>query len=133
MGAYHVGVVLSMAENNLLPKIITGSSVGSVIAALVCTKMDDEFGDLTKDGVLNLTYFDKKQNRSWITGVYVRLRRFWQTGYFLDVTVLRDCVRVNIGMLHYKFIIHIQQIKPISIILQEILHFWKHIRKRDEY
>jgi len=97
LGAYHVGIVLALQRNQLLPKIFTGSSVGSVVASLVCTKPDEELDDLTADGVLNLTYFDKKQGRRWIEGAYVRLRRFWQTGYFLDVTVLRNCVRDNIG------------------------------------
>jgi len=97
LGAYHVGVVLAMHRNGILPKIITGSSVGSIVSALVCTKPDEELEDLTKDGCLNLKYFDKKQNRRWITGAFVRFRRFWQTGFFMDVSVLRDCVRDNIG------------------------------------
>ena len=73
------------------------SSVGSVVASLVCTKPDEELEDMTKDGFLNLGYFDKKQGRRWIEGIYVRARRFWQTGYCLDITVLRNCVRDNIG------------------------------------
>ena len=70
LGAYHIGVVLALNRNDLLPKIITGSSVGSVVAALVCTKMDEELETLTEDGSLNLQYFDRKQTRSWITGFY---------------------------------------------------------------
>jgi len=97
LGAYHVGIVLALKRNHLLPKIMTGSSVGSVVASLVCTKPDTELDDLTQDGFLNLGYFDKKKGRHWVEGIYVRFRRFMQTGYCLDVTVLRDCVRDNIG------------------------------------
>eukprot|EP01083_Nonionella_stella_P091769 256632_1 len=97
LGSYHIGAVLTMHRNNLLPKIITGSSVGSIVAAIVCTKSERELETLLKDGNLNFKYFDRKQSRRWITGIYVRCRRFWQTGYFLDITVLRDCMRDNIG------------------------------------
>eukprot|EP01084_Bolivina_argentea_P176116 304826_1 len=97
LGYYHWGVVLSMAENNLLPKIITGASAGSVIAAFACTRLEHELPRLTDDDILNLKIYHEKERRSWATVLSVRFKRFWETGYFLDVKVLRDYVKDNIG------------------------------------
>ena len=39
---YHLGVAKALLENGLLPNIITGSSAGSLIAAIIGTRNDDE-------------------------------------------------------------------------------------------
>ena len=41
---FHAGVVKALWEEGLLPSIISGSSGGSVVSALVCTRRDDEIG-----------------------------------------------------------------------------------------
>ncbi|KAJ1341290.1 hypothetical protein BSLG_004152 [Batrachochytrium salamandrivorans] len=41
-GMYHIGVVKSLFERGLLPRIISGTSVGALIAALVCIHTDVE-------------------------------------------------------------------------------------------
>lgn len=43
---FHMGVVKAMLEQGVLPDIISGSSGGSVVGALLCTHRDDEFGPL---------------------------------------------------------------------------------------
>lgn len=42
MGLYHFGVIKTLYEENLLPKIVTGSSAGSLVASLLCTRKYDE-------------------------------------------------------------------------------------------
>lgn len=37
LGTFHIGVVETLVEHKLLPRIIAGSSVGSIIAAVLCT------------------------------------------------------------------------------------------------
>jgi hypothetical protein len=39
---YHLGVVKALFENHLLPTVITGASAGSLVAALICTRTDEE-------------------------------------------------------------------------------------------
>lgn len=41
-GYYHIGVVRALLDANLLPKVVTGTSAGGLIAALTCTRTDDE-------------------------------------------------------------------------------------------
>ncbi|KAF8539575.1 acyl transferase/acyl hydrolase/lysophospholipase [Trichophaea hybrida] len=43
---YHFGVVKALLDANLLPKIITGTSGGALVAALVCTRTDSELKQL---------------------------------------------------------------------------------------
>jgi predicted acylesterase/phospholipase RssA len=42
----HFGVVKAFLEEGLLPRVITGTSAGGLIASLVCTRTDDELRKL---------------------------------------------------------------------------------------
>ena len=41
-GIYHLGVVKALSEQGLLPRIISGSSMGAIVAAAACCKTDEE-------------------------------------------------------------------------------------------
>lgn len=43
---YHFGVAKALLDANLLPQVITGTSGGAVVAALICTRTDDELKKL---------------------------------------------------------------------------------------
>lgn len=45
-GYYHLGVVRALLDQKMLPPIITGTSAGALMGALVCTRTDDELRDL---------------------------------------------------------------------------------------
>lgn len=42
VGLYHIGVVKALNQHGLLPRIISGTGVGGLIAALICIHTDDE-------------------------------------------------------------------------------------------
>lgn len=42
LGFYHVGVAKTLMENNLMPRVIGGSSAGSILCAMVGTRTDEE-------------------------------------------------------------------------------------------
>jgi TAG lipase/steryl ester hydrolase/phospholipase A2/LPA acyltransferase len=46
LGFFHVGVVKSLVEQDLLPEVMTGASAGSIIAALVGTRTNEELKDI---------------------------------------------------------------------------------------
>jgi hypothetical protein len=56
LGLNHVGVIKALHECHLLPRIISGSSVGSIIAALVCSKTDSELFDFLHVRLLSYNY-----------------------------------------------------------------------------
>lgn len=41
-GVFHIGVLVTLLEQNLLPRIISGSSAGSIIASILCCHTNDE-------------------------------------------------------------------------------------------
>ena len=75
-GIYHLGVVKALWEQNLLPNVLAGSSMGSIIAAAVCNKSDAE-----------LTHFFKEELHS----IHIEaLRRRSLSGIRSEHTVLDD-------------------------------------------
>ena len=41
-GFYHVGVVKALMTNGLMPRVLGGSSAGSIVTAIVATRTDEE-------------------------------------------------------------------------------------------
>jgi len=78
MGNYHFGHVKTLFEQHLLPHIISGTSAGSVVAAFICTRDDEEIKrDLTPEVLApRLTCFSKP----WPD----RLRNVYQNGCLFD-------------------------------------------------
>ncbi len=42
MGNYHTGVLKTLIENNMLPRVLSGASAGSIIASIASTRNDLE-------------------------------------------------------------------------------------------
>ncbi|CAG8589633.1 2158_t:CDS:10, partial [Funneliformis mosseae] len=95
-GLTHVGVIKSLHECKLLPRIISGASSGSIIASLLCTKTDEEIPmtlKALKSGEFDLEVFEKSlEPDTWL----IRLKRFLTQGVLFDVDILRECMRRNI-------------------------------------
>lgn len=112
-GLCHLGVVKALYLRGLLPRIITGTATGALIAALVGIHTEDELLEFVNGNGIDLTAFagrnkggadqDKySQPDSWWSTLSRRVRRFFREGYFLDVTVLEECVRANVGDLTFE-------------------------------
>jgi hypothetical protein len=54
LGFTHIGVLRALRESNLLPRVISGASAGSIVAAMICTHTDDEFDALLEPGGVDL-------------------------------------------------------------------------------
>ncbi|KAL9489179.1 hypothetical protein ACSS6W_001456 [Trichoderma asperelloides] len=113
-GLCHLGVVKALFLRGLLPRIITGTATGALIAALVAIHTEEELpGVLRGDGIDLSAFASKGRNEDgqipaqqslgsrWNT-LMRRIRRFSREGYFLDVTVLEECVRANVGDLTFE-------------------------------
>lgn len=71
---YHLGVVKTLFEEGLLPKVISGSSVGSIIAALVCVMNDEELPQAFYSPSWNLNAFANLEKGS-LKRKFIRLIR----------------------------------------------------------
>jgi TAG lipase/lysophosphatidylethanolamine acyltransferase len=107
-GLCHLGVVKALYLRGLLPRIITGTATGALIAALVGIHTEDELLEFLNGDGIDLTAFAAKNgaesrgNQRWWEILIRRITRFLREGYFLDVTVLEDCVRANVGDLTFE-------------------------------
>jgi TAG lipase/lysophosphatidylethanolamine acyltransferase len=112
-GICHIGIVKALFLRGLLPRIITGTGTGALIAALVAVHTTDELPAVLRGEGIDLSAFASKPSlesgaasqqtlRSRWETLLRRLRRFSREGYFLDVTVLEDCVRANVGDLTFE-------------------------------
>ena len=86
LGLFHLGVIRTLWERDLLPQVISGSSAGAVMAAMVGTTPDDELDQLLEPERHNLKAWRWK-------GVINGLRG----AGFMDQGVLEQCLRENIG------------------------------------
>ncbi|KAI2626300.1 hypothetical protein GGS21DRAFT_540807 [Xylaria nigripes] len=113
-GLCHVGVVKALFLQGLLPRIITGTATGALIASLVAIHTEDELPAVLKGDGIDLSAFENHvqqvyNNHRWtsfagsgLETLARRIRRFWREGYFLDVKVLEECVKANVGDLTFE-------------------------------
>ncbi|KAF8976818.1 hypothetical protein BGZ46_007928 [Entomortierella lignicola] len=97
-GMYHLGVVKTLFEHGLLPRIISGASAGALMAALVCVKTDEELPSVFEEGGIDLSAFQRVGVRGNLTRKFTRLMT---EGYLLDIKVLQDCIQKNVGNLTF--------------------------------
>ncbi|KAF2431126.1 hypothetical protein EJ08DRAFT_587986 [Tothia fuscella] len=116
-GLCHLGVVRALHLRGLLPRIIAGTATGALIAALVGVHTEDELLDLLTGEGIDLSAFAKRskgqgpenslngynwEEEGWVSTTFRRIRRFLKTGHLLDMRVLEQCVRSNVGDLTFE-------------------------------
>ncbi|KAI0889711.1 uncharacterized protein GGS22DRAFT_183054 [Annulohypoxylon maeteangense] len=118
-GMCHLGVVKALFLRGLLPRIITGTATGALIASLVAIHTEEELPRVLRGDGINLSAFKEHKQQvhsdhqnlapfvgaSWDT-LLRRILRFWREGHFLDVKVLEDCVKANVGDLTFEEAYH---------------------------
>lgn len=73
----HFGVVKAFLDAGLLPRVISGTSAGGLVAALVCTRTDAELRQLLVPELANRITACEEPFGVWI-------KRFWKTGARFD-------------------------------------------------
>ncbi|CAD6446634.1 0ac97dce-d309-4c8f-a49d-0a63cb36d791 [Sclerotinia trifoliorum] len=106
-GLCHLGVVKALFNRGLLPRIVTGTATGALIAALVGIHTEDELPKFLNGESIDLSAFAGKErglqgSSGWWDTLTRRVRRFYREGYFLDLKVLEECVRANVGDLTFE-------------------------------
>lgn len=86
LGMFHLGVVKAMFEHNVLPRVISGSSAGAIIASMIGTRTDDELPAIFDPESLNLQAFQT-----------VSLRQVLSGRALMDPSQLRACLERNIA------------------------------------
>ncbi|MDR3419042.1 MAG: DUF3336 domain-containing protein [Nevskia sp.] len=85
LGMFHLGVIKAMFEAGILPRVISGSSAGSIIAAMACTRTDEELPQIFDPHNLNVQAFQG-----------VSLRQALKHKSLMDPGLLQDCLNRNV-------------------------------------
>ncbi|KAJ7276433.1 acyl transferase/acyl hydrolase/lysophospholipase [Mycena haematopus] len=95
-GYYHCGVVKALLEAGLLPRVITGTSAGGLIASLCCTRKDAELKLLLVPELANRITACEESFGIWI-------KRLWKTGARFDpILWARKCTFFTRGSMTFK-------------------------------
>lgn len=99
LGLYHIGVCKSLHESHLLPRVLSGSSVGSIICAMVGTRTDEELGELfsLESSVIKLNFFPPNGG-----SVKRKITRLFTQGVLMDIRILKKCVKANVPPLTFQ-------------------------------
>ena len=98
MALFHTGVVRALFENTLLPRVISGSSGGAIIASMLGTRTDDELAIMLdpSTNAVDFNFFPENKGSA-----LRRLKRFWQKGVVLDINILAASVNANVAQLTF--------------------------------
>ncbi|KAI9777925.1 MAG: hypothetical protein M1839_008460 [Geoglossum umbratile] len=93
---YHFGVCKALLDANLLPDVITGTSGGALVAALVATRTDDELKKLLVPALAGRITACHDDISVW-------LRRWWRTGARFDaLDWARRCSWMTRGSMTFR-------------------------------
>ena len=93
---YHFGVVKAILDANLLPQVITGTSGGALVAALVATRTDDELKRLLVPALA-------ARITACHDNLYTWIRRLYRTGARFDsIEWARKCSWFSRGSLTFQ-------------------------------
>ncbi|XP_057982646.1 triacylglycerol lipase SDP1-like [Malania oleifera] len=87
LGAFHVGVVRTLIEHKVMPRIIAGSSAGSVICAVLATKSWPEIQSFFEDSLHSLQFFDQ------MGGIFTVVKRVMRQGAVHEIRQLQILLR----------------------------------------
>lgn len=80
MAVYHIGVIKALWEQNLLPRIICGSSAGSIVAALVCTRPYEEIEEIFDPHNFQFDFYKFQEKH-----LSLKIARFMKDGVIFDM------------------------------------------------
>ncbi|KAL2353039.1 triacylglycerol lipase [Cryomyces antarcticus] len=100
LGMNHVGVVKSLFEASLLPRIISGSSAGSIVCAVLCTKTDEEIPEVLAQFCYgDLSVFGKEGEEE---SMLRKAARFLTKGALFDISNLVRVMRNMLGDITFQ-------------------------------
>jgi predicted acylesterase/phospholipase RssA len=93
---YHFGVAKALLDADLLPQVITGTSGGALIAALLATRTNDELQKLLVPALAHRITACEDSTWTW-------LKRWWRTGARFDsVAWARKCSWFTRGSMTFR-------------------------------
>ncbi|KAL6450802.1 TGL4 Triacylglycerol lipase 4 [Candida maltosa Xu316] len=107
-GIFHIGVLTTLFEANLLPRIISGSSSGSIVASILCCHTNEETFELLntiteqKFNIFEVIDCDTSQIQGSFKKVLYYLGHLIKYGTIFDIEGLQDTMITFLGDLTFR-------------------------------
>ncbi|KAL2105909.1 hypothetical protein VUR80DRAFT_7586 [Thermomyces stellatus] len=99
-GMMHIGVIKTLFTADLLPRIISGASAGSIVGAVLCSRTDEEVPILIKEFPYgDLDVFDEQGCQ---TDLLSHIRKLLTEGSWSDIGNLTRVMRALLGDLTFQ-------------------------------
>lgn len=84
-GLFHIGVLATLFEQDLLPRVISGSSAGAIVASIMCSHHKSEIVGIL-EGILQKDFniFQDDSEKSEGENLLIKISRFFKNGTWFD-------------------------------------------------
>jgi len=100
LGMYHFGVIKALFLQGLLPRVISGSSAGAIVLAILGVKTNEELRELftcspeTIESKVSFKFFDFFSKKG---SLHRKLWRMLSSGVIMDIEKLQEALQHNVG------------------------------------
>lgn len=107
-GIFHIGVVITLLESSLLPRIISGSSAGSIIASIICSHSNEETVSILNDimvrrfDIFESGDIEKEKDGESYKKVLKNLSHLLKYGTLFDIDSLQNTMIGLVGDLTFR-------------------------------
>lgn len=102
-GLFHIGVLATLSELDLLPRVISGSSAGAIVASILSIHHKEEIPALLQDILgteFNIFKDDKKKSES--ENFLIKMSRFFKNGTWFNNEHLVNTMILFLGDLTFR-------------------------------
>lgn len=100
LGLIGIGVFSTLLEQDLFPKIVSGSSCGSIVSSIMCSKTSDEIKEILSS-LFDKTFevFNVETDHDTF---YTHLSRFLKYGVWFDSKYLQQTMKTFLGNMTFR-------------------------------
>ncbi|PSC75941.1 Triacylglycerol lipase SDP1 isoform A [Micractinium conductrix] len=102
-GSFHLGIVKALLDANMLPRVVSGSSAGAIVSAILCTRSEPElqevFESLRELGSVDIDFYSFNTLSQIVKHILLK-------GTLQDHTVLQERLRRVLGDLTFAEAYH---------------------------
>ncbi|EJS41694.1 stc2p [Saccharomyces arboricola H-6] len=102
-GLFHIGVLAALFESELMPKVISGSSAGAIVASIFCVHTTQEIPSLLTN-ILNMEFniFNDDNSKSPNENLLIKISRFCRNGTWFNNKPLINTMLSFLGNLTFR-------------------------------
>lgn len=84
-GLFHIGVLVTLFEQDLLPRVISGSSAGAIVASILCSHNKHEIVDFLMSVIeKDFNIFQDDSEKTQSENLLIKISRFFKSGTWFD-------------------------------------------------